>query len=65
MENEVNSVMEDKPSSDDFWLDCLKCGHRWLRRKLDSLPINCPRCRNPKWQERKEEEKVIIDGPRI
>ena len=28
--------------------DCKRCGHHW-RARLDTPPVQCPRCRSPYW----------------
>ncbi len=30
--------------------ECLRCGHRWLPRKL-KRPATCPSCHSPLWDE--------------
>lgn len=35
---------------------CKKCGHNWMGR-MDSKPILCPRCKNPKWWEERKRFK--------
>lgn len=38
-------------------LDCLRCGHSWLRRSLAKIPGTCPRCCSPYWNRRRKEEE--------
>ena len=35
-------------------LECRRCGHKWLRRKID-LPVACPRCNNRLWNEERSD----------
>jgi Zn finger protein HypA/HybF involved in hydrogenase expression len=28
--------------------ECKRCGHRWLKR-VESRPVRCPKCKQPKW----------------
>lgn len=41
---------------------CFRCGWEWVLRKC-GRPLQCPRCKNPKWDEPKEDKLVeIIHG---
>ncbi len=31
-------------------LKCLRCGHEWMRRKIDR-PKQCPGCHSPYWDK--------------
>lgn len=33
---------------------CLKCGHEWHPRS-EKKPVQCPYCKNPKWDIPKKE----------
>jgi len=44
------------------FLKCNLCGHEWEPRentdkRPDGLPFVCARCKSPKWDEVKKEEK--------
>ena len=35
---------------DGLQLECLRCGSKWLRRKLED-PVECPRCKSRYWNK--------------
>ena len=47
-----------KNKIDALQLVCLRCGHKWLKRKLED-PMFCPKCRSPYWNKPR---KKIIEG---
>jgi len=41
-------------------LECLRCGHKWFKRKLED-PVACPDCKSPYWnkpRQRKIEQRA-------
>ena len=30
-------------------LKCKQCGHRWVRRVMGKMPVQCPRCKRTDW----------------
>lgn len=41
-----------------LWLDCLRCGHRWVRRDLAKLPKCCPECNSPYWAKPRKKDVI-------
>jgi len=37
-------------SVENLRLECLRCGHTWLRRS-ERLPDICPKCKRRNWQQ--------------
>jgi predicted Zn-ribbon and HTH transcriptional regulator len=36
----------------DF-LECKRCGWKWIPRNKEQKPIICPKCKNPYWNKEK------------
>ncbi len=50
----MSSENEYDESSGDFSgriYTCSRCTHRWVARKKDGIPKNCPRCRSTVWMK--------------
>lgn len=41
-------------------LKCKRCGHEWIRR-MEKLPVKCPRCASPYWNKDKVRAKISQD----
>lgn len=39
-------------------LKCEKCGHLWLPRKEEGLPIACPNCNSRGWRKNLKENEI-------
>jgi Zn ribbon nucleic-acid-binding protein len=33
-------------------LHCVRCGHRWIPRRIGARPHKCPRCQAFDWQKK-------------
>lgn len=38
---------------------CFRCGWEWVLRKM-GRPLQCPKCKSPKWDEPKEGKQVEV-----
>lgn len=47
----VKAIAEGLP----YELDCLRCGHHWVRREA-GLPEICPKCKRRTWNKPKKED---------
>ena len=45
-----NKIKAEYRQEESFSLECRKCGHKWLPRKL-GRPNYCPSCKAPRWWE--------------
>jgi DNA-directed RNA polymerase subunit RPC12/RpoP len=50
------STTEDQNILESVTLHCLRCGHRWIRRKA-TPPKNCPKCISPYWDKPRRKDK--------
>ena len=42
------------------WVDgfkCERCGHVWVPRNRDKLPLVCPKCKSPYWDKPKTKKE--------
>ncbi len=40
---------------------CLRCGHEWLKRKIED-PMECPKCHSPYWNKKRVKGVKKIDA---
>jgi hypothetical protein len=59
---EVGDLTGDEP-----WLQwtpppvlcrCQRCPHEWHRRTLARLPLQCPNCKSPRWNEPRKNRRL-------
>lgn len=48
--------------TDQLFLSCLRCEHKWLRRDLDKLPGRCPKCNSPYWNKPRRSQSPKPDA---
>ena len=36
---------------------CERCGHEWIPRNKEEVPIICPKCKSPYWNKPKKSKK--------
>lgn len=39
---------------------CNRCGHEWVQRKTDGVPLRCPKCVSPYWNKPRVRPTVAI-----